>query len=144
MWVGKIQNSGLIQRAAKLGLTNVDSTGEVSDPVSEYARFDVLLMSSWEDPCPLVVFEAMALGKPVVCFANSGGAQEQLGEAGVVIEDFSPDKAAEALLRLAEEPARRAQIGRALKERVRSFTGERQIPKIIEEIRSLLPAARRG
>jgi glycosyltransferase involved in cell wall biosynthesis len=80
---------------------------------------DIFLMSSWEDPSPVVVLEAMALGRPVVCFQGSGGPPEELADTGVVVEDFSPVAMADAIESLAGAPDRRASLGAAARERVR-------------------------
>ena len=42
-------------------------------PMEHFAGFDIFAMTSWEDPCPLVVLENMGLAKPVVCFAGGAG-----------------------------------------------------------------------
>ncbi|MFD1872260.1 glycosyltransferase family 4 protein [Hymenobacter bucti] len=50
---------------------------------SEYLKYiasaDVFVLPSREDPFPLVVLEAAAAGKPVVCFAEAGGTPDFVG-----------------------------------------------------------------
>ena len=47
---------------------------------------DIFLLSSREDPMPLVALEAAATSLPVVCFAGAGDIPDLVGdEAGVVV-----------------------------------------------------------
>ncbi|WP_448702969.1 glycosyltransferase family 4 protein [Mucilaginibacter sp. AW1-3] len=54
-------------------ITLIDST---PDPLSYMMLCDLFLLSSREDPFPLVCLEAAALGKPIICFKGSGGMVE--------------------------------------------------------------------
>jgi glycosyltransferase involved in cell wall biosynthesis len=93
-------------------------------------------MTSWEDPCPLVVLENMALGKVVVCFSGGGGAPEVVGDAGIMIPEFNTEWMAEAIACLAAEPARRSRLGDSGRHRVaQRFVSSVQSPKILAEIR---------
>ena len=47
--------------------------------LEHFADFDVFAMTSWEDPCPLVVLENMGLGTPVVCFEGAGALRRPWG-----------------------------------------------------------------
>lgn len=56
------------------------------DVSSFYQSIDVLLLSSKEDPYPLVVLEAASYAKPCICFADAGGAPEFIQQdAGDVV-----------------------------------------------------------
>ena len=57
--------------------------GEIENPYPLFDRMDVFTVTSRADPFPLVVLEAMALGKPVVGFAE-GGVPEQLDTTGIL------------------------------------------------------------
>ena len=117
---------------------SIDFIPVTSTPLQYYALFDVFAMTSYEDPCPLVVLENMMLKKPVFCFAGSGGAAEEVGPTGVVIDDFSPYKMAEAIASLAEMPERRSALGEAARARVEErFLASRQVPKILAELKAL-------
>ena len=63
----------------------VTFTGPMADPSSAMADFDIMTLPSRDDPFPLVVMEAMLLGKPVVAF-DVGGVAHQLGDTGLVVE----------------------------------------------------------
>jgi len=61
----------------------------------------------------LVFLEAMSRGKPVIG-TRIGGIPEVVGEeAGILVEAGNPEAAADAMVRLAESPERRRQLGRA-------------------------------
>lgn len=79
------------------------------------AALDVVVLPSLHEGSPLVLLEAMALGKPVVASAIPGVA-EVLGEAGVLIPPRDSSRLAEALVELRDDPARRERLGRAARE----------------------------
>jgi len=75
-------------------------------------RFDVLLLSSREDPYPLVVLEAALNEIPVVCFDGAGGAPELIeADAGFVVPYMDISAASEALIKLILDPSLRETMG---------------------------------
>jgi glycosyltransferase involved in cell wall biosynthesis len=140
-WVGvndSEYNSQVFRyQAGKLGVEAlVDFIPITPDPWPHYQKFDVFAMTSWEDTFPLVVLEAMCLEKPVLCFAGGGGAEEAVGDTGVIVPGFSPRAMAEAIAALYRSPERRAALGKAARKRVlENFTAEIQVPKLWAEIR---------
>jgi glycosyltransferase involved in cell wall biosynthesis len=54
-----------------------------ADAPSLFCRADIVLHTKYNDPCPTVVLEALACGRPVV-YSKSGGVPELVGEAGGV------------------------------------------------------------
>ena len=69
------------------GLDNVKVLGGKSGDYYDYLSLaDGLILTSREDPFPLVMLESGYLGKPIVSF-NSGGAKEFLQEnTGIIVE----------------------------------------------------------
>ena len=123
----------------------VDAIPVTPDPISQFSAFDLFALTSMEDPCPLVVLESMMLGTPVICFAGSGGAPEEVGDTGVVVEEFSPALMARAIVDLAEAPGRRLALGQAARERVlRHFSAETRAPLILSEMRRTIREAKRS
>ena len=61
------------------------------------------------------VIEAMSLGIPVIGGRKSGGVPWTLGDRqyGLLVDVRSPDRLADAMLRLAENEAERARLGMA-------------------------------
>lgn len=83
-----------------------------------YAACDALLMTSVFEGVPYVIFEAMAMGIPVVAPALPGN-RELLDPDGLIEPRDSVDAYAAALERLAEDETHRAALGRDLRSRVR-------------------------
>ena len=142
-WVGLRDNEeGRHFRAMvkKLAVgASVDLVPETENPSSELAGFDVLAVSSWEESASLAALEAMALSVPVVCFLGSGGPPELIGDAGVVVDTFSPSQFADAIAALLMDDARRGALGVAGRARVVSyFRSEQSILQLADEIRSTM------
>jgi glycosyltransferase involved in cell wall biosynthesis len=141
-WVGvsdSVEDQFYASIAEKMGIgTYVEFVPATADPGSFYRNFDVFAMTSWEDPCPLVVFENMALGVPVVCFAGGGGAPEQVGETGVVVVDFSPLKMANCIAGLVRNHSELTRLGVAAAARYRDFYAIDVVgPKLLAELANL-------
>lgn len=127
----------------KLGLEgDVLFAGLQTNPYPLYKQFDLFLLSSREDPCPLVVLENMYLGNPVVCFRESGGAPEVLeGGAGISVGYKNAGEMAEAAEVLLRNPKKRTEMGQAAKNKagrlyeIRTIAGqiEKTMKKITED-----------
>lgn len=63
-----------------------------------YYHIDIFLLTSREDPYPLVVIEAARAGVPSICFNKSGGAPEFITNNGLVVEYGSVEQMAEAVV----------------------------------------------
>ncbi|MCC7519880.1 MAG: glycosyltransferase [Verrucomicrobiae bacterium] len=93
--------------------------GEMEDPRPAYAALDaVVLASARPEPFGGVVIEAMAMGKPVVGTAL-GGTVEQIedGATGFLVPPNDSTAMADALARLLVDPALRARMGAAGRQR---------------------------
>lgn len=86
---------------------------------------DVLLFPSFRDGGGAVVVEAMAWAKPVVCVDTGGPAFHVRDGWGLKVPPADPESVvaglAAALARLAADPALRARLGRAGRERVLAY-----------------------
>jgi glycosyltransferase involved in cell wall biosynthesis len=84
---------------------------------------DVFLFASVRDGGGLVVVEAMAAGKPIVCLDLGGPGLHLKNDCGFKIPAHHPDQAvrdmAAALEKLASDPKLRARLGQAAFERAR-------------------------
>jgi glycosyltransferase involved in cell wall biosynthesis len=98
----------------RLGLRGrVHFIGPRPDPAPYFARFDSFLLTSREDPFPLVCLEAAAMGVPIVCFADAGGMPEFVeDDAGYVVPYLDIEAAAARLLSLASSEGTRTTLGR--------------------------------
>jgi glycosyltransferase involved in cell wall biosynthesis len=108
VWVGG--RSAFIEQMRKeveaLSLKNsVHFIGSKPDVTPYYEASDVFMLTSREDPYPLVMLEAASHGKPIVCFGNSGGAPEFVeDDAGFVVPGFDVAKMAERIIDLLSSP----------------------------------------
>lgn len=89
------------------GLANkVILTGHRHYTADAFAAAHVFLLTSREDPFPLVSLEAMAASVPVVAFEGAGGAPEGIGmDAGIVVPYLDVVQMEAALSRLIYNPA---------------------------------------
>jgi glycosyltransferase involved in cell wall biosynthesis len=95
------------------------------DPQALLAASDMLVLPSAREGHSFALLEAMGLGLAVVA-ADSPGMREALGEAGIVVPVGDPAALAHALVLLATDAKRRADLGRLARERVAlQFTRER-------------------
>lgn len=81
VWIGRHCDPGFAQLLAhdvrRAGLAGrVHLIGEQANPHAWICRAAGFALTSREDPFPLAMLEATALGKPLVAFAGSGGADE--------------------------------------------------------------------
>ena len=106
-----------LERAKAAGVRWLGQT----DVARELREWDVMVMPSRADPFPLAVLEAMEAGVPVVG-TDVDGIPEQLagGDAGVIVPPEDPDALAAAVVALARDPVRRAEIAGRAQRRVRA------------------------
>jgi glycosyltransferase involved in cell wall biosynthesis len=101
---------------------------------------DIVVAPSLWEGLSISVLEAMALGRPIV--TTSIGSNVELvedGVSGVLVPPDSPELLADAVERLARDPAGAAALGAAAKERYRrSFTEDAMKKALWEVYRPLL------
>jgi glycosyltransferase involved in cell wall biosynthesis len=108
------------ERARTLGLADaVAVTGFLANPFPLVARLDLLVHPALRDPFPLALLEGMALGRPIVASAV-GGIPEMLedGVSGCLVPPGDAPALAAAIAALLRDPARRARVGAAARERL--------------------------
>lgn len=140
-WLGMREESHFTRHlrddARKLGLhASIDWIQSVENPFPFLARARAFCLASREDPYPLVMLEAAALGVPTVAFRGSGGGEDFCERgAGVASPYLDADRMADELLALAEDDARQAALGRAARDLVES---RHAIDRVAPELHSLL------
>lgn len=94
----------------------------------------VVVPSVWEDPCPTVVLEAMAAGRPVVG-AASGGIVDMVvdGVTGLLVPPGDVAALAAALDSILRRPEAAETLGRAGRDRARQFT----VSAVVERIEGM-------
>jgi hypothetical protein len=115
------EQAALMQRCAELELKNVRFVGSVSkSEVREYWKVcDVALVLLRDTPLfahviPSKMFEAMGMERPMILGVR-GESREILesAKAGLAIEPQRADQLADAIVRLADDPALRASLGKS-------------------------------
>lgn len=124
-------------RVAELGLVDaIRFHGALSerDTLAQIAAADVLVLPSFMEGLPLVVMEAMALGKPVITSGVAGIPElVQQDVNGIMVPPSHWQALGDAMVDLAVDPDRRRRLGAAAKAAVMDgFT-------IDQAVRPLLP-----
>lgn len=90
-----------------------------------YRQADFLALPSVEEGSPLVVYEAMAHGLPILTTPMGAGGIVRDGIDGIIVPPYDLDAWVEALQTLANSPELRAQLGAAARQRAQEFTWDR-------------------
>jgi glycosyltransferase involved in cell wall biosynthesis len=101
-------DDALHRYVAELGLSDaVTFTGHAGDATvaGAYAQADVLVITSAHEGFCVPVTEAMAVGLPVVAYAE-GALPEVLGPAGVLVDSVDPYRLATTIADLLADPTR--------------------------------------
>jgi glycosyltransferase involved in cell wall biosynthesis len=126
--------------AADLGLDGtVIFAGFRADAARLAAELDVFTLSSTYEGLPIALIEAMALGRPCVA-TRVGGVPEVVRDAaqGVLVPPRNPDALAGELLRLLGDPALRARMGAAARERAFDFDIRKAVGRMEQVYAGLL------
>jgi glycosyltransferase involved in cell wall biosynthesis len=137
------REAALERQVAEAGLTGrIQRLGFVADGASVLEAADVAVVpSTWPDPFPTVVLEAMRAGCAVIA-SDHGGAREMIesGVSGILVPPGDARALADAIVRLLEEPELRAAMGTAARARFeREFRVERMLAEIEAVYRDLVP-----
>jgi glycosyltransferase involved in cell wall biosynthesis len=105
-WIGSFEDNSIEVEIRELIKSksisdNVILTGPLEHHYYNFCNFDLLFLSSREDPYPLVVIESAFMKIPTMCFKDSGGITEFVdNDSGWVINEFSVSDAASKILQL--------------------------------------------
>ena len=143
VWVGHIPKKErviLMEDIRKLGLQEkVKFVGEVENPTPYYEGFDVFVMTSREDPFPLVCIEVGLLGKPIVSFDQATGTNEILRQNGGFIVPYMDIEAmAEKIVSYYHDSELKELHGAYNKQTFSQFTPELICPQLFEVIQTVL------
>ncbi len=94
----------------------------------------VIVPSVWADPCPTVVLEAMAAGRPVVA-AASGGILDMVvdGSTGLLVPPGDARALADALSKVLADPGAARAFGVAGRDRAHQFT----VSSVVERLEQM-------
>lgn len=143
IWVGKINDIEKLiinEDLKKLNLTNtVKFVGQQLDPFSYFQQFDIFLMTSKEDPFPLVCIEVGMLGKPIICFDKATGTQEMLENGGgKVVPYLDIEQMAETVVEYYNNEDLLKRDSKIAKEMFKGFTPGQKCPEIFSVLNKLL------
>lgn len=126
IWVGTETEGGQISELEELAKSSgvgdqVRFVGEVSNPFPFMIASDIFLLSSREDPFPLVCLEAADCGLPIICFADAGGMPDFVNSTcGAVTPYLDVPAMASALTSLLDDQSKARSLGQQAREKVRS------------------------
>lgn len=141
VWVGRNNKQSIVEAdLKKMNLSEkVDFVGEQKNPFAYYNEFDVFLMTSREDPFPLVCIEVASLKKPIICFEGATGTQEILiNGGGSIVPYLDIELMAESVMFYYNNRDKVIQDGEKAQELFSKFTPELSCPMIYERINELL------
>ena len=78
-------NGPTFERFTSLAIDNFYVTGLTTNPYAHLRQADTFLLTSREDPNPLVVAEALVLGRKVIAFAETGASVAMLENHGYAL-----------------------------------------------------------
>jgi glycosyltransferase involved in cell wall biosynthesis len=124
--------------AKRLGINEFIEFKSVSDEFAEkLAQTTAFMLTSREDPYPLVILDSMANGVPFVCFEDAGGsATIAKTGCGIAIPYGDEQLFAENINYLIDNPAKCEQLGRAGKKKVILDHNKRHVLEIFVELLS--------
>jgi glycosyltransferase involved in cell wall biosynthesis len=99
-----------------------------------YREADVFAYPSLEEGSPLVMYEAMAHGLPILTSPMGSGGIVRDGIDGIILDPYDEDAWVECLRKLVDFPELRSQYGTSASQRAQEFTWE----KVAAQRRSLL------
>lgn len=126
--------------------SKVHFIGQIKKPYQLMKPGDIFILSSREDPFPLVSLEAAERGLPIVAFAQSGGSVDLVNAgAGFLAEKESPTDMAAKLARLLSDKEMLLAMGQRAHDLVReAYTIERVGPQWGELLSQLAAEPRKS
>ncbi|MEY8879923.1 glycosyltransferase [Donghicola sp. XS_ASV15] len=141
VWLGGgPDEEACIAQAAAAGISDrVHFTGYEPEVAAKLAGADIFLLSSQEDPFPLVALYAAQAGVPITCFQDAGGiAQFVQTGSGQAVPFMDTDAMAEAVLLYGRDTDRRLQDGETGRIQVaRQYTINAVGPMLLHALREV-------
>jgi hypothetical protein len=136
LWIGP-WNSGeafgniALNDYRKNTIENFYTTNETHNPYPYFKLTDLFVLTSREDPNPLVVMEAIFLSKLCMGFSNTGGSKHLLNRFGVLLQgEITVERLTSIIKKILQDPLTEF----ISEERKRSFSEEYDIESIARTI----------
>lgn len=119
LWVGGdalgLEAAQIMHDARQAGIAErIHLAGVQQAPARLFAASDIFVLTSREDPFPLVCIEAAAAGLPIVCFERAGGMPEFVRQgAGTAVSYLDVEAMGNAVAQLAQSLPVRSATGKA-------------------------------
>ncbi|MCB0478354.1 MAG: glycosyltransferase family 4 protein [Crocinitomicaceae bacterium] len=119
---------------------NVEFTGFQSNVHYYYQNSDVVLVPSYAEGLPLVIFEAYNHSKPVIAFETIGPAEAvEDGRTGYLVPPFQAEVFADKIIQLLKDEVAIERYGKRAKELLEShFTIQRMTDETLEYYQKIL------
>jgi glycosyltransferase involved in cell wall biosynthesis len=135
----------LVGSAAEVNIDGVSTIGFTRGALlwEQYQRASVVVVPSvWPEPCPTVILEAMAHGRPVIG-SRIGGIPDLVhdGLTGLLVPPNDPAALASGLRCLLGNRELRHRLGASARARVVQFSTDTVVPRIEEAYASVLGGA---
>ena len=107
---------------------NVLFLGQRTDIDELYPLMDIFVLPSWREGFPRTIIEASAMKKPIIA-TNIRGCRETIegGKTGILVSSKNPEKLAEAMIYLLENPKIAKEMGQAGRKKAEKEFNERLI-----------------
>ena len=141
-WVGYISYPQRLLIEADLEKSGLQEVvffvGEQVEPEIYFEKFDVFLMTSREDPFPLVCIEVGKMGMPIICFEKATGTAEVIiNGGGFVVPYLDCAAMAEKLMVYYNNDELRLKDGELNKVNFAEFVSDRLAPELYNFIKKL-------
>lgn len=142
VWVGafdKDELKNLLQRLTIAQKARMHFPGEIPHPYVYYKVFDILLLTSRDDPFPLTAMEAAYFFKPVICIRGTGGIPEVLHSPELVVAEANARDFFEICKPLILNRGLREKLGLECRKKLMDdLSIDRQMNRIIKIINSVI------
>jgi glycosyltransferase involved in cell wall biosynthesis len=140
LWVGgeseSVEFKLILSEINKIGLQDhVMFLGKKRNPIDIFNASDFFVLLSREESFGRVVLEAASVGKPILCFDNSGGVTEFVNDdVGRVVPYLDVHSMANEIISLIQNPDIYQTLSRNSREKSKYYSTDLQAPKLLSII----------
>lgn len=113
--------------------------GSHANPQDYFKRFDLFLMTSREDPFPLVCLENAQIGNPIICFEGAVGSEEFINdETGGRVAYLDTSAMAQEVIIHYLQPKKRTKASKNIQHSVAEYTVDNKAPELLTVLQELI------